>query len=208
VTVNNGGTLGGTGTLGSVTVFAGGHLAPGDLTLAGNMDFEGGELDVVGAGNSLTGLSIAGNLILNNEPTLNFSGSLAPGTYTIGSYGGTLSGQFTALDIPTGDTINYGTGSNSSITLSTVPEPSTVVLLSAGAIGLIGYGLRRRALKRTSQNNSDGITVRSSGRGVASRGKRPHHAVPYSSILRGSLSGFSAESSRQSASVIISGHSV
>ena len=150
VTVNNGGTLGGTGTLGSVTVFAGGHLAPGDLntgalTLAGNMDFEGGELDVVGAGNSLTSLSIAGNLILNGDPTLNFSGSLAPGTYTIASYGGTLSGQFTALDIPTGDTINYGTGSNSSITLSTVqPEPSTLAMLGVGAMGLIAYGWRRR----------------------------------------------------------------
>ena len=149
----SGGTLGGTGTFGSVSVNAGGHLAPGDLNsgaliLAGNMDFEGGEFNVIGTGSSITGMSITGNLSLNGDPTLNVTGNLSGGPYTIASYGGTLSGHFGTLDIPTGYTINYGTGSDSSITLSAVPEPCTVVLLSAGATGLVGYGLRKRRVAR------------------------------------------------------------
>ena len=138
-----------TANSGSVTVNTGGHLAPGDfnvgtLFLAGNMDFEGGELDIAAAGGSLNSLSIAGNLILNDDPTLNFSGSLAIGTYTIASYGGTLNGQFAApLNLPADDTINYGTGHNSAITVSVVPEPSTLALLAAGVAGLIAWARRR-----------------------------------------------------------------
>jgi autotransporter-associated beta strand protein len=152
VSVNSGGTLGGAGNLTSVTVNAGAHLAPGNfntgtLILGGSLDFEGGEFDIAGAGSSLTGLSIAGNLILDNAPTLIFSGSLAPGTYTIASYGGTLSGQFAAPNLPAGDTINYGTGSSSSITLTAVPEPGTLVLLAGGALGLLVYGWKKRKLE-------------------------------------------------------------
>ncbi len=32
-----------------------------------------------------------------------------------------------------------------------VPEPSTLALLAAGAIGLLGYGLRRRSVRRTAK---------------------------------------------------------
>jgi autotransporter-associated beta strand protein len=148
----NGGILSGTGTLGGATVNSGGHLAPGDLNtgalvIAGDVDFEGGNLDIVATGSSITSLSIAGNLILNGDPTLNVSGSLAPGTYTIASYGGTLSGGDFTLNIPAGDTINYGTGSDSAITLSVTPEPSTLALLAAGVIGLAGWAWRRRATR-------------------------------------------------------------
>ena len=99
VTVNANGTLGGTGHLSSGTVNGGGHLAPGNgnsgaLIVAGNLDFESGELDIVGAGSSVTSVSIAGNLRLNGVPTLNVTGNLAAGQYIIASYGGILSGQF------------------------------------------------------------------------------------------------------------------
>jgi len=149
----NGGTLGGTGHLSSVAVNSGGHLVPGDLNtgaliLAGDVSFQDGELEIVGKGSSITSVAITGNLSLNGNSTLEVTGSLAAGTYTIASYGGTLSGQFTALNIPAGDTISYGTRSDSSITLSVVPEPSTFMLLGVGAIGLIAYGWRRHGSAR------------------------------------------------------------
>ena len=82
VDVSSGGTLGGTGSLTSVTVNAGGHLAPGDLNtgaliLVGSADFEGGELDIVGTGSSVTSLSIAGNLVLNGRHLMS-PGALLP----------------------------------------------------------------------------------------------------------------------------------
>jgi autotransporter-associated beta strand protein len=108
VTVN-GGTLGGTGSLTSVTINAGGHLAPGNLdmgvlSIADNMDFESGDLDIFGEESSITSLLIAGNLSLDDNPTLDFTGSLAGGSYTIARYSGLLSGQFATLNIPAGYT--------------------------------------------------------------------------------------------------------
>ena len=53
------------------------------------------------------------------------------------------------MNIPAGYAVNYGTGSNGSITLSAVPEPCTLALLGVGAVGLSGYGSwRRRAATR------------------------------------------------------------
>jgi hypothetical protein len=147
--------LGGTGHLGSVTINAGGLFAPGDLntgtlidagalTIAGDLNFQSGEFRVVGTGSSITSVSIAGNLALDGDPTLVVAGSLTAGPYTIASYGGTLSGQFTSMNIPPGYTVNYGTGSNSAITLSVVPEPSTATLLKACVLGLVGWAWRQR----------------------------------------------------------------
>jgi hypothetical protein len=81
--------------------------------------------------------------LVSDAPTLDVTGSLAAGPYTIASNGRTLSGQFGTLDIPAGYTINYGTGNDSSITLSAMPEPSAFVLLGVGVVGLPGYGLGR-----------------------------------------------------------------
>ncbi len=88
--------------------------------------------------------TIAGDLSLNGNPTLDVTGSLAPGTYTVASYGGTLSGEFATLEIPAGDTISYGTGANSSVTLTVVPEPASVALLGACVVALMGWAWRRR----------------------------------------------------------------
>ena len=131
VMVDSGGALSGTGSINRGVDILGGHLAPGDLNtgaliIAGNVGFQGGEFDVVGASSSITSMSIMGDLSLNDDPTLYVTGSLSGGSYTIASYGGTLSGQFGTLDIPAGYTVAYGTGSNSSITLAAVPEPSTL----------------------------------------------------------------------------------
>ena len=58
-TVNNGGTLGGSGTVGSVIIASGGIFAPGNsigtIDVAGNVDFSGGgiyQVEVDAAGNS------------------------------------------------------------------------------------------------------------------------------------------------------------
>lgn len=59
-------------------------------------------------------------------------GNTPEGTYTIIDYDGELIKEtgFT-VDIPNGWSIDYGTGSNSSVTV-TVPEPATLVLLGLG----------------------------------------------------------------------------
>ena len=157
VTVNSGGTLGGTGSLNRGINVLGGCLNPGGLNtgaliIAGNVDFQGGNLDIVGAGSSISSVSITGNLSLNDATTLDFSGSLAAGPYTIATYGGTLSGQF--MDVPAGYAINYGTGGNSSITLTAVPEPSTCVLIGVGSMGLFGWAWRRRKRNGARRSNS------------------------------------------------------
>ena len=88
----NGGTLGGTGYLNSVTVYAGGNLAPGDslgaLHLSGNLILESGaamdyELDTPSTSDMIS----AGNLTLNSQQFSDFhfmwSASFAPGIYPL-----------------------------------------------------------------------------------------------------------------------------
>jgi autotransporter-associated beta strand protein len=105
VVVNSSATLGGTGTIsGSVTVNAGGHIAPGQsiesldvgsLTLSAGsiLDFE---LDTVaGADTSdLINVTASGGLTINGV-TLNITdaGGMTPGTYTLIDYAGTLNGN-------------------------------------------------------------------------------------------------------------------
>lgn len=145
-TVNNGALLSGTGSLPTVFVSLGGDLSPGDpgtgqLTVTGSATISG-NLDIAAAGSSVTGLSVSGNLVLN-DATLNVTGTLLPGTYTIASYGGTLSGDgFTTQNLPAGVSVNYGSGNDSQITLTAVPEPGTLALLGAGMAGVVC--LRRR----------------------------------------------------------------
>lgn len=57
--------------------------------------------------------------------------------YVIASYSGSLTGTFGTINLLPGWQINYGTGSNSDITLlSTAPEPGTLILLVLGSLAV------------------------------------------------------------------------
>ena len=104
VTVNNGGTLGGTGTVGSVTVYSGGHMAPGNSTVgtftAASLGLSSGSIldyQFSGLANSLINLTTSGGLTINGGGfNLYNQGSTTPfatpGTYKLLQYSGTLGG--------------------------------------------------------------------------------------------------------------------
>jgi fibronectin-binding autotransporter adhesin len=150
------GRVGGDGSIaGPLTLNTGGTVAPGSsagtlivtggLTLLGTYQAEvtgplAGQTDV---------LSITGGLTLGAGSKLDVSGGIFNGTstYTIATYD-TRAGQFgTVIGLPGTYEVNYGTGTNSAITLTPVPEPG------AAAAGLVVGGLYllrrpRRAARR------------------------------------------------------------
>jgi hypothetical protein len=70
--------------------------------------------------------------------------AFAGATYTVADYQTRLGTFGTINNLPSTYRIDYGSGSNGSITLAPVPEPSTLTLLGIGAISLIAYAWRRR----------------------------------------------------------------
>jgi hypothetical protein len=153
VSVGASGTLGGNGTIG-VAAQDGGTLAPGATSgTIGTLNFLGGltmtgnsaayDADVDNAGSSDL-LAVTGNLDLGTGSTLNVNvlDSTSGLPYTIATYSGTLAGTFASLNLPAGYSVDYGTGSNSEITLI-VPEPGSVAMLCVVGIGLMHR--RRRA---------------------------------------------------------------
>ncbi len=154
----NGGTLGGTGHLGSVTVNTGGQLAPGDsvgtLNMSGSLILEAGavmdyELDTPSTSDMISCGSLALNLQqisdFNITPTANFG----PGTYDLiafGSYSGSLGANTSGMI--DGYTATLAIQGNNDLVLIVTPEPSTLALLAAGAVGAVGYGLRWRRKSR------------------------------------------------------------
>ncbi len=165
VSVNSGGTLGGTGNLGSVTVSSSGSLSPGDslgvLHLSGNLTLLAGaamdyELDGFSTDDEISMPS--GLLTLSGQQFSDFhfswTNGFGPGTYTlvnaqsITGLGSNTSGTIDGLPATL---VVQGSGNNQDLVLSVTPEPGTLVLLAVGTIGLVGYGLRRRATRRTAK---------------------------------------------------------
>ena len=133
-TVNAGGTLGGTGTIGNTQVNSGGTLAPGSgapgtsLTIYGNLAFQSGALYLVQVNSTTASLanvtgtaSLAGTVQANIASATNKSYDILHsaglgGTrfnavvFTNPNFGGSLS--YTATDVFLTQTANLGAGSN------------------------------------------------------------------------------------------------
>ncbi len=153
VSVNSGGTLGGTGNLTSVTVNAGGNLAPGDslgtLSASGGLILSGGavmdyELDTP----STSSMISAGSLTLNGQQFSDFnftwSGNFGRGIYPLIAFGST-SGSLGAITSGTIDGFPATLAvQGNDLVVNVVPEPSTAALLAVGVAGLIGRVWRRR----------------------------------------------------------------
>jgi autotransporter-associated beta strand protein len=157
VTIQSGGTLGGSGSLGNVTVNAGGTLAPGDplgtshlsgnlvLASSASMDFD---LDGIPTDDEIS--MSPGTATFNGQQFSDFhfawTAGFGPGIYTLidaqsitglASTSGMIDGYPAMLSVQGGD----------ALVLNVVPESPTPILLAAGAVGLAGFGWRRRAAK-------------------------------------------------------------
>jgi autotransporter-associated beta strand protein len=120
VTVHNGATLGGTGTVPTTLVQSGGALAPGNsigtLTVDGDLTLQPGATYAVEVSPSSADKTlVSGNASLAGNLSANFAtgSGYGPATYTLLSAAGTLSGTFSSFDtqsVPTGyrAEISYG----------------------------------------------------------------------------------------------------
>ncbi len=171
VSVNTGGTLGGTGTVGALTV-NGGTLAPGaspGILNAGNTTFSGGtaafEINGTTAGTNYDQLAVTGTVIFTANTALTIDlGVFNPAddvdtftlisndstdTITLNGFGFAIGANQLAegeLFTVSGQdfTISYaaGTGSND-VVLSAVPEPGSALMLVGGLATLLGFRRRR-----------------------------------------------------------------
>ncbi|TAE77160.1 MAG: hypothetical protein EAZ65_01645 [Verrucomicrobia bacterium] len=152
--VQSGATLGGAGTVGTVTIQNNGVFAPGNspgtMTLTGNLvldagsvsDFEvnsfnSGNFDLaVAAASGTQSVQFNGTLNLLFQSGFNTMGSLK--IFDFDSY----SGSFSSV-VPTGLASGYtATFDNSTGTLTVVPEPASALM---GGLGLLCLLRRRRA---------------------------------------------------------------
>lgn len=109
VTVDDGATLSGIGTVGTTTIGSGGTLAPGNsigtLTVAGDLTFASGSIYAVeiGEDGESDRVDVSGNLYIDSgaQVSVVYDSSLtysSDWTYTILTYGGTRTGTFAAIE--------------------------------------------------------------------------------------------------------------
>ncbi len=161
-TVNPGGTLGGTGTIGTVADpvninASGGTIAPGasvgTLTVNGDAIFgNGSHFGVEISGSTADLLSVANLNLSSTSDFLDVAvlGSANPGSYVIAQYSGLLSGTFN--NVTSGYTVSYATPGQVILnvpalagfgSLAAVPEPTSLALIALGVM-LVGVVRRRR----------------------------------------------------------------
>jgi hypothetical protein len=133
VVVNNSGTVGGTGTIGgAVTVNAGGTINPGanvgTLTLSSSLTFTGASGNLatylVDLNSSTSDkLTISGNLDLSDTfDQISFQGTTGAASYTLATYGGTLTGTFDIVtNLPSGYTLEYNPGEIDLVMMAPTP---------------------------------------------------------------------------------------
>jgi hypothetical protein len=121
LTIDSAGTLGGSGSING-TITNNGTIAPGNsigtLTTLGNVIFNANShLAIELNGGSADKLVVGGNLNLGaSTDILDITGSGQGLSWVIATYAGVLTGQFN--NVTPGYTVNYGTGTNSQITLN------------------------------------------------------------------------------------------
>jgi fibronectin-binding autotransporter adhesin len=146
VSVNNAGWLGGTGTVGPLTLNSGGKVSPGAspgiLSVGGDANFNAGgtfavELNGATAGTGYDRLSVSGNATLGGatlEVTLGYTPVMGT-MFTILQAGGTVTGTFASL--PNGATFCAGgwnlqiTYSANAVTLTATGTESTPPMVTA-----------------------------------------------------------------------------
>ncbi len=152
----NGGTLGGTGAIGGeVTVASGATLLGGDgSTVTGNLSLSGGLTLNDGAILQLAlGDGAHSTLARTGGTSWTFDDNQTFSFIDLGAQAGIYAGIITGLDIDPGTTGSWNianagwsgaftyNGGDIDLTLSAIPEPSTLGILGVGAAGLL---IRRR----------------------------------------------------------------
>jgi len=131
VSIGAGATLGGSGSIaGLVTVADGGTLSPGNgvgtLTLNGSLTLAGDAALQYELGTSSDHLVISGNLMLDGVLNISDAGGFGTGTYTLVTYGGTLTDQGVRINnAPAGYdySLNKNTPGQLNLVVSTPPPP-------------------------------------------------------------------------------------
>jgi len=158
VQIDAGAILGGSGSVAGTVTSLGGIISagnsPGTLTLGGlildslsSLKFDLDTPGVIGSGvNDL--INVNGDLGLAGTLNVNPLGGFGAGVYRLLNYTGALTdGGLTVAGLPTNlsGVIDTSVLGQVNLTVTAVPEPSTVLLFGLGGVGLIASQWRRRA---------------------------------------------------------------
>jgi hypothetical protein len=131
-----------------ITVTASGFTGPSASTvvtssIGGSVTHDFGHNDSVSFTSAVNGTNLAAQTFTNMSAgsynnTITPTVSSLPSTYSMAE---TIQVQLHTV----GDSVNYS--SSTQLTQTSTPEPSTMAIAGLGALGMIGYGLRRRKAK-------------------------------------------------------------